>query len=158
MIKSYISPDDIATITCPKCLKSRNIPASQYRHKRHTLKVRCSCQYLFTILLDFRRHYRKETNLEGSYVMIPPAVGAGRLSILNISRSGVGFTVGLSISGSHSIIPGQKMKITFQLDNKKETVPEKDIIIRSVKDHYIGGDFYGASTSSDKELGFYLPP
>ena len=155
--KSFVTLANIATITCPKCNKTKNIAAEKYLKRRHTIKVRCSCRNHFAVLLDFRRHYRKETNLEGKYTMVSPAVGKGILHILNISRSGVGFTVGFSVQGSHNIVPGQKMSVTFQLDNKKQTKIEKIVTIRNVEDHYVGGEF-DLNAAFEKDLGFYLQP
>ncbi len=155
--KTFVTTDNTATITCPKCNKSRNISIEKYRNKKHSIKVRCSCHCQFTVLLDFRRHYRKETNLDGTYVMVPPAVGKGRLNILNISRSGVGFTIGFAVSGSHVIMPGQKIRIAFQLDNRKRTNIEKVVTIQNVDDHYVGGEF-DRNSAFEKDLGFYLQP
>lgn len=157
LTKAFVTVADVATITCPNCNKSKNIAAGKYLKRCHTIKVRCSCNNKFAVLLDFRRHYRKETNLEGTYVMVPPAVGKGRLNILNISRSGVGFTIGFSVQGSHNIIPDQKMKIHFHLDDKKGTAVEKTVTIRNVDEHYIGAEFE-VSGAFEKDLGFYLQP
>lgn len=153
--KSFVTRESTATITCPKCNKSRNIEASKYRNRKHTIKVRCSCRYQFAVLLDYRKSYRKETNLEGTYIMVPPAVGKGRLNVLNISRNGIGFTVGFSVSGSHPLVPGQKVRVTFQLDNKKQTDIEKVVTIKNVQGHYIGGEF-DDTKAFEKDLGFYL--
>lgn len=155
--KTFVTPDNKATITCPKCNKSRNVEAIKYRNRKHTIKVRCSCHCQFAVLLDYRVQYRKETNLDGSYIMVPPAVGKGKLSVLNISRSGIGFTVGFSVSGSHSLHPGQKVRVFFQLDNKKRTDIEKVVTIKNVDTHYIGGKF-DEIQAFEKDLGFYLRP
>ncbi len=108
-------------------------------------------------MLDFRRHFRKETNLEGTYVMLPPAVGKGKLHIHNISQNGIGFTIGFSLYGSHAPKPGQKAQVVFQLDNKKRTRIEKLVLIRNVSDNFVGGEF-DLSGGFDKDLGFYLRP
>lgn len=153
--KTFISHNNTAAITCPKCGKSRSINVEKYRYKRHTIKVRCSCRYQFAVLLDFRKHFRKETNLEGTYTMVGPAAGSGILNILNISRLGIGFSVGFAVNGSHRMVPGQKVKVTFQLDNKKKSTINKSIIIRSVNDNYVGGEF-DLNEAFEKDLGFYL--
>lgn len=155
--KSFVSLDNIATITCPECNKAKNIPVGQYRNRKHDMTVRCSCGHSFSILLDFRRHYRKETNLEGVYSMVSPAFGKGRLNILNISRSGVGFAIGFSVNSSHTLKLGQKARISFELDNKKQSSIEKIITIRTINDQYIGGEFDHTQTL-EKDLGFYLQP
>ncbi|MDJ0622631.1 MAG: hypothetical protein QNJ17_06680 [Desulfocapsaceae bacterium] len=153
--KSFISRYNTASITCPKCRKSRNINVEKYRYRRHTIKVRCSCHHHFAVLLDFRKHFRKETNLDGAFVMVPPGVGSGKLNVLNISKIGIGFTIGFAVDGVHTIVPGQKVRVTFQLDNKKQSIINKTVTIRTVNDTYIGGEF-DLNEAFEKDLGFYL--
>ena len=154
-VHTFISSGDIAIIICPNCNKSRNVSIAKYRDKKHSIKVRCECRHGFIVQLDFRRHYRKETNLEGIYQMVPPAFGSGRLYILNISKSGVGFTIGMKLSGKNSILAGQQMNIRFHLDNKKASEIEKIITVKSVNENYIGGQFI-ETKAFEKDLGFYL--
>lgn len=153
--KAFVNPNNVATITCPQCRKARNIDATKFRRKRHTIKVRCSCSFNFKVLLDFRKNFRKETNLDGKFVMIPPAVGSGAISVLNLSKSGIRFSIGSAVKGSQKIIPGLKLKVTFQLDDKKRTLIEKTVKVNNIHDHYVGGEFE-ASQAFDKDLGFYL--
>lgn len=87
--------------------------------------------------------------------MVGPAAGGGILNILNISKSGIGFTVGYSVSGSHKMAPGQKVRVAFQLDNKKKSIINKTLTIRAVHDHYVGGEF-DINDAFEKDLGFYL--
>ncbi len=87
--------------------------------------------------------------------MVGPAAGSGILNILNISKIGIGFSVGYSVNGSHQMIPGQKVRVTFQLDNKKKSIISKTITIRTVHDHYVGGEF-DLNEAFEKDLGFYL--
>jgi hypothetical protein len=151
--KSFVNTDGIATIKCPKCGIIKNLPAAQFRGRQHTLKVRCSCDYAWSILLDFRRHYRKTTDLSGTYILEPPASGGGRLLVLNISRSGVGF----SVKGLHAVKIGHKARLQFTLDNKKQTPINKQVVIKTVKGGYIGCEFV-EDRAFEKDLGFYLQP
>lgn len=153
--KSFISRNNTASITCPQCRKSRNINVEKYRYRRHTIKVRCSCHHNFAVLLDFRKHFRKETNLEGTFVLVPPGVGSGKLNVLNLSKIGIGFSIGFAADGAYRIVPGHKVRVTFQLDNKKQTVISKTVTIRTINDTYIGGEF-DLNEAFDKDLGFYL--
>ena len=151
--KSFVNTDGIAIIKCPQCGLVKNLPVTQFRGRQHSLKVRCGCNYAWDLLLDFRRHYRKKTDLTGIYIMEPPASGGGRLTVLNISRSGVGF----SVTGLNAIKIGQKARLQFTLDNKKQTPIDKHVSIRSVKDGYIGCEFVDDRVF-EKDLGFYLQP
>lgn len=152
--KAFVKTDDIASIRCPKCDLVKDIAVGKFRDSRHTLKTRCSCGNIFVITLDFRKHYRKSTKIEGIYTLIgPPTSGGGRMLVFNISRSGLGF----SVSGQHNINVGQKASISFTLDNKKQTKICKQVIIRSIKENEIGCEFLD-SNDIGKDLGFYLQP
>ncbi len=156
-VHSFVSADDVAAITCPACKTTRYVPIAKYKNNRHTIKVRCGCKHPFIVHLDFRQYYRKQTNLEGDYTMLPPAIGRGRLIIMNLSKNGVGFLIGAKILGKHAIKPEQKMHITFTLDNKKGTIIEKQVTVKTVHDNYIGGEFIDIY-AFEKDLGFYLRP
>ncbi len=155
--KSFVTLDNIATITCPQCHRAKKIDVAKYKTKTHTIKAKCSCGHAFSALLDFRRHYRKDTNLDGTYSMISPAFGKGAINILNISRSGVGFAIGLSAGANHAMEMHQKARISFELDNRKQTIINKVITIINVNNQYVGGEFDDNQTL-DKDLGFYLQP
>jgi len=73
--------------------------------------------------------------------------------VVNISRSGVGFTV----AGLHAVMIGQKARLHFALDNKKMTLLDKLVTIKSVKNGYIGCEFLDDRVF-EKDLGFYLQP
>ncbi len=75
------------------------------------------------------------------------------MQVRNISRSGVGF----SISGKHNITIGQKALLNFRLDDKKQTVLTKKVIIKNVRKNTIGCEFINQSQIG-KDLGFYLQP
>ncbi len=150
-VKVYVREDNTATLVCPSCKAARNFDAGQYRDKRHTFSVRCRCQNLFSVQLDFRRNYRKLTNLVGTYDTVGGGSGGGILTINNISRSGLGFTV----SGIHSIKKGQLLQIEFQLNDKKKTALNKQAIVKRVNENSIGCEFKSIS-EHDKVLGFFL--
>ncbi len=151
--KSFVNTEGISVIKCPSCNKIKNLQADQFRGRQHVLKVRCSCGHAWSLLLDFRRHYRKETELDGTYTLDPPAIGGGRITVINISRSGVG----CKVTSSHSIKIGQKAHLCFNLDNKKQTAINKQVLIRTVLGNYIGCEFV-EDNAFEKDLGFYLQP
>lgn len=83
--------------------------------------------------------------------MAAPAVGGGRLSILNLSLDGACFEV----SGTHKLKIDQKGRIDFTLDDRKATRVRRDFIIKMVSGNLIGCQFH-KSQAFEKELGFYL--
>lgn len=151
--KSFVKPDGEAMIVCPACDAARAISASQFRHRQHLVKVKCKCGHVYKVHLEFRRHFRKPTDLEGTYDLIPPATGGGKIKIVNLSLNGACFEV----RGIHDMQVGQKGSLVFTLDNRKETVLFKKVVIITVNGNRVGCEFV-EDRAYEKELGFYLLP
>ncbi len=151
-LKAFVRRDDTTTIICPACKKSINASVAAYRNKKHLLNVRCKCNTRFTVHLDFRDYYRKDTDLSGSYRIIKPSgKGSGSIRVCNISLSGIGFLV----IGLHMLEPNQILELEFQLDDKKRTRLVKQVRICTVDKNYIGSEFINQD-AMEKALGFYL--
>jgi len=151
-VKVYVREDNTATLICPSCQAVKHFEAERYRHQRHTFTVRCRCQNVFSVQLDFRRSYRKPTSLDGTYEIISErGAGSGIAHINNISRGGLEFTV----SGIHNIEKDQLLQIEFQLNDKKKTVLNKQAVVRRVLQNSIGCEFK-CNADLDKALGFFL--
>ncbi len=151
--KSFVKTDGEAMIVCPACDAARAISAAQFRHRLHLIKVKCKCGHVFKVHLEFRRSFRKTTELEGTYDLSPPAIGGGKIKIMNLSLNGVCFEV----RGIHYMQVGQLGSLVFTLDNRKETVLFKKVIIKTVTGNRIGAEFV-EDRAYEKELGFYLLP
>lgn len=148
--KAFVKEGDEATIICPSCSTAKEISVRQFRHRLHMLKIKCRCGHAFRVQLEFRRHYRKPTDLPGSFEL-HPRTGGGVVKVINLSLSGVCFQV----KGMHDLKIGQKAVLVFKLDNRKETVLNKRVLIRSVNGGRIGCEFI-EDRAFDKDLGFYL--
>jgi hypothetical protein len=151
--KSFVKSGDEATITCPRCQTIKIIAVREFRHHLHMLRVKCRCGYAFRVQLEFRRHYRKATDLSGTYDLVPPAVGGGITKVINLSLSGACFEV----RGIHDLKIGQSGVLIFTLDNRKETTLIKKIFIKTVNGNRIGSEF-AEYQAFEKDLGFYLLP
>lgn len=151
--KSFVKSNDEAIIVCPQCNSAKIIAVRQFRQRLHMLKVKCRCGYNFKVQLEFRRHYRKKTELSGIYEAMPPAASGGKAKVVNLSLSGACF----ELRGTHDLKTGQKGILIFTLDNRKNTELTKTVHIRSINGNRIGCEFV-EDRAFDKELGFYLRP
>ncbi|MDD3814907.1 MAG: hypothetical protein PHZ02_09690 [Desulfocapsaceae bacterium] len=170
----FVKPDDTATINCPKCQLAKTVGVGKFRTTRHTITARCTCGHSFPVSLDFRKNYRKETalpgtyktrvsevddkqwkktKLTGSYNMQAPASGNGYMLITNLSCGGLQFTT----PGDHAIEVGQHAQISFTLDDRKQTKITKHAIIQSVAGNIIGCRF-ADDEPLEQGLRFYLFP
>jgi hypothetical protein len=72
--------------------------------------------------------------------------------IKNLSMGGVGFTALNRVR----VQVGDTLKVKFTLDKVPPEIVEKEIIVRTIKDNYIGCEFTKESGFNDRTLGFYL--
>lgn len=152
-IKSFVNEDESATIVCPVCSAAKIISVDQFRHRQHMLKVKCKCGHTFPLQLEFRRNFRKQTDLEGSFSLNPPVHLSGQVIIRNLSINGVCF----ELRGMHDLKIGQMGQLVFTLDNRKQTVLKKAIQIKNVDKNIVRAVFI-EDRAFEKELGFYLLP
>ncbi|MBU4178019.1 MAG: hypothetical protein L6364_01495 [Desulfobulbaceae bacterium] len=126
------------------------------------VRIRCTCAAVFPVRFEYRKFYRKATNLEGTYQMlfderdIPDFSLAKKTincRIENISMHGAGVT----ILGRHRIVTQARLILGFTLDNPKRTWIEKTGVVQLVEGAYLGLRF-DEPASTDRELGFYLMP
>ena len=90
--KVTVKEDDVASISCPSCQKTKKIPVGHYKETgKRQLKVKCCCDNVFDISLEYRRHYRKQTKLLGKSINFSSDREQQDIIIENISAGGIGF-------------------------------------------------------------------
>ncbi len=171
-IKAFVNCDDNVVIVCPCCGIRKSVKVGHFKNKQHALRVKCPCAKQFAVHLDFRKHYRKTTDLEGFYQKKEVNIAGyfvnlskgdewhgdeGRVPIncmiKNISMGGIG----MEIIGNVIVQEEDELKIQFILDNKKKTAIQRNVVVVSVRDNIVGCQFT-ESMAHDKDLGFFLMP
>jgi|GEM_PF-23931 len=151
------------TLSCPDCLLAREIIVDKYLGRQHFLTVNCPCGSTYGVNLNFRKHYRKDTSIGGFYSSESKRkvgwIDAGKDStipincrIKNISMGGLGFTTLNRVR----VQLGDRLKVRFTLDKVPPEVLEKEVIVRTLQDNYIGCEFADEAGFADRTLGFYL--
>lgn len=151
-----------AFMHCPQCGASKKISTASYRviNQASGVELTCPvCNHKYNVLINFRKYYRKKTDLRGIYTIATADLGnsydfdaTSVVTIGNISRTGIGFRMKNSINVEVDDI----LKIRFILDDKKKSVVEKKAIVKRVDKDFIGAEFARAIDYRDKELAFYL--
>jgi hypothetical protein len=150
--KVLVKEDDCATIICPCCSKTKKISAGPYRqNSRRNLRVKCSCDEVFWLSLEYRRDYRKLVKLLGKSVNLSNHRESQDIIIRNISKGGVGFCP----FTQHKTRPDDRLLVSFELNDCNCTPIETDVTVRTVSDVYIGCEFNNTH-NIEKSLGFYL--
>ena len=157
-----VRKDKHVVLSCPDCLLVREISVDKHMGRKHLLTVNCLCGTTFGVNLNFRKHYRKNVSIGGYYFTNNTDVGWADVGnvptvpincrIKNISMGGLGFTALNRVR----VQVGDMLKVKFTLDKEPPEIVEKDVIVRTIQDNYIGCEFTQESAFRDRTLGFYL--
>ena len=156
--KAYVKDDGTTILKCPFCNHSRSVSVAILREKKRTIRVRCSCQKSYSVHLELRRTFRKNTSLRGTYINHSQqddrgVLIQGKIIVRDLSMGGVGFET----IGKCTIQKEDELEITFTLDDKYSSVIKKWVEVKIVKNKYVGCEYTHAN-EYDKALGFYLLP
>ena len=87
--------------------------------------------------MDFRQHYRKETNLDGIYSNLSNEKEKGEMQVINLSANGIGITV----QESDTFSVGDQLELNFALDDDKQSDIKVAVIVRHITDNNVGCEF-----------------
>lgn len=160
--KVFVKEDSRTTIRCEGCGLVQTVQMQDLASLAPVVRIRCACAAVFPVRFEYRKFYRKATNLEGTYQVLFDERDIPDLSLAkktincrieNISMRGAGF----SAIGRHRIEKNARLILGFTLDNPKRTCIEKIGVVQLVDGPYLGLRFEEPA-SADRELGFYLLP
>jgi hypothetical protein len=174
MQKVYPNDNNIIAVICPKCKKTKEIDATPFLKKQGlvnlTFRFKCefcdcghkdcqeckegSCTNSNTniITIERRKFFRKKVDLPGFLVSADGKRHSIR--VLDLSRTGVGTKVQIP----HTLQVDQILQLEFTLDDGKETLIKKQLVVRKINDKVVDGEFTETENydKNDKEIGFYL--
>ena len=149
----FVKPDNTVDLKCPYCRTIKTVPIAKIKDSKKVFEVKCLCRKIFSVLLEFRKMYRKETELKGRYVNQSCDNDEGGIIISNISMNGLGF----HINGAHKIEQDNILKVEFRLDDEQKTFITREVRVSEVQGNFAGVEFINIDRY-DKYLEFYLIP
>ena len=151
--KAFVREDGTTVLKCPYCRHARTVSVQKIKDKKKVIKVKCSCKESYSVSLELRKLYRKSTNLKGRYVNLSMNNETGTMVVKDVSMGGIGFDA----VGANRIEIDHELEVTFTLDDTHSSVIKKQVIVKIVRDNFVGCEFRHAH-EYDKSLGFYLLP
>lgn len=147
----FINSDNIATFICPVCQKVRHADVSKILgiNKALSIKCQCKCGNKFEAILERRKYFRKDIELDGM-VFMGGEDQKFSVKISDVSRAGLK----LKLKTNHGLSPGDELLIEFYLDNTEKTLISKKIIVRSTSGLNLGVEF--KSSEHYDKFGSYL--
>jgi len=153
----FIYKDNKAIVICPKCEKSKTIDVSEDIGSKYLVRLqpKCSCGYLYIVLLERRKRHRKIVNLPGTFIysVSKEQVDKGLMTIQDITRAGLCFKLDANTKQKFNI--GDKFLLECHLDDKSRSLIKKEAIIRNIRGPFIGVEFSSVDLY-DRALGLYM--
>jgi len=145
----FLTQSSNAVVLCPECGKSKSMDFAKFIEMDRVikLKVTCKCSHVFPVILERRRHVRKEVSLQGDLIFDDKNYA---ISIMDISRMGLK----LRTKEVLDLHPDDKVVVEFILDDAGGSKISKGAIIRKIYQEYIGAEFL--SQSHYDQFGKYL--
>ena len=150
--KTYVRPDNTAVLTCTHCGIQKVVIADLFMGRKHKIKIKCSCQKVFIVNLEFRDRVRKKVHLRGTYINHSQKECSGHLIIQNISVTGLAFN---TLDGRDFNV-GDELIVELTLDDEYETEMRKEVIVMSVGPNSTRCEFVKSEDSFGSPLGHYV--
>ena len=153
--KVFVSSNNTATFVCPQCGNVSTVNVAKYAtmDKKVTVHCKCNCGHNFSVSLEKRRQYRKDTDLPGTYYYRTDSghIDKGGMRVVDVSSSGL--KIKLNVARAFTL--GSTLRVEFELDDKRRTFMNKEVIVRNVYKNLVGTSF-APTEGDDPNLGFYL--
>ena len=153
--KIFVRSDDTAIIICHHCTRQKTVPVGSCKGSKSRIKVKCGCKNIFTVNLEFRKKFRKKTNLLGKFTNYSQRNYRGDIIVNNLSMGGLEFITTDTVKFKND----DEVEVSFKLDDANRTTIKKRVIVRDVRKKSVGCEFEILSQyAHDSSLGFYLMP
>jgi Neuraminidase (sialidase) len=147
----YVGANDTALLKCANCGIAKTLDVGKFKGRKDPLKLQCKCKSSSQVFLEFRKSFRRTTNLEGVYTVLARSDERGKIFVKNLSKKGIGFTT----FSDHKLSQEDEIQVVFTLDDQKKSKIEKKAIVKNINGNDVGCEFIGKD-HHDTALGFYL--
>ena len=147
--KIFMTKNMEAVFSCPECGNEKKMDVAKFTHvdKEVKLKVTCKCSHVFPVILERRKHVRREVNLPGNLIK-----GGEKylIQVIDISRLGLK----ICMEEIMNLKLDDKVFIDFILDDAGKSRVSKEVIVKKIDKKYIGVIFL--SDDHYDKFGAYL--
>ncbi|MFO7751935.1 MAG: hypothetical protein R6V41_02315 [Desulfobacteraceae bacterium] len=143
---------DTAEIVCPECKRQKVFQLSEYPIRSGRVKVRCRCKcgHVYSVFLKKQDDAKHQIHLAGTYISRGENRSIGRMIVKKITAKGLM----LKTNFGGNLMPGLKLVLEFVLDDVKQSIVRKEVVVRACHGKYLSAEF--ASDDHRDNLGPYI--
>lgn len=150
--KIFIDCLDTAEFICPECQRKKTMQLSEYKINRKETRVncRCRCGHTYGVILERAVESIQKTQLLGTFNSMGRIRCSGKMIIKKLNSRGIMLKTNIE----QNILPGLKLFLEFVLDDAKQSIVQKEVVVKAKKGKYLSADFL--SSEHYDNLGPYL--
>lgn len=143
--KYFVSQNKVVTIKCQTCGRAGTYSVETLKHKKHSVKINCSCTKTFEVDLEFRHDFRNKSHISGKFrALSTPRIQARQCIIANQSSGGLL----LQVTEDVLIKKDDQLIVSYRPSSSSSREIERIISVRHYdQGHHIGGAFIDESPS-----------
>ena len=143
---------DTARFACPVCHQEKVMQLSAYRIKRRQTRVKCKCRcgHTYGVILEKTIESIQKTQLLGTFISKGNMRCSGKMIIKKLNSKGIMLKTNIE----QNILPGLKLFLEFVLDDAKQSIVKKEVVVKAKKGKYLSAEFL--SNEHYDNLGPYL--
>lgn len=150
--KIFIDSLDTAQFACPECNREKVMQLSEYKIRRRTTRVRCKCKcgHINMVTLKKQIESIQNTQLLGTFSTANRTGCSGKMIIKKLNSKGILLRTNIE----QNILPGLKLLLEFVLDDAKQSIVRKEVVVKAKKGKYLSAEF--TTSEHADNLGPYL--
>lgn len=143
---------DTAKFACPECNKKKTMQLSEYNIRRQRTRVNCKCRcgHTYGVVLKKSIEAIQKTQLLGTFISSDSMRCSGKMIIKKLNSNGIMLKTNIE----QNILPGLKLLLEFVLDDAKQSIVKKEVVVKAKKGKYLSAEFL--SNDHYDNLGPYL--
>lgn len=140
----YVDRQDEGVLRCSACGKRKRLVGfSRVARFDDVVKVKCSCGYVFEVVLERRNFFRMLKVFHGRYV--GPGEGQeGEIVIEDVSVGGVGFRT----LTAHALQPEDELLLEYSPRRNQSALVRERVVVKRIEGDYIGARVVESRTAT----------
>lgn len=150
--KILIDSLETAQLACPECSREKIMQLSEYKIKRRATRVRCKCKcgHTYLAMLEKQSDPIRDTQLLGTFRSFDRGGCSGKMIIKKLNSQGILLRTNID----QDILPGLNLFLEFVLDDAKQSIVKKEVVVKAKKGKYLSAEF--TTSEHADNLGPYL--
>ncbi len=150
-IRYRVQKDGTVPATCPACGAVHPIPANAFKSRAYPVEAQCDCGKSFPVFAEFRKAYRRQVSLQGTYTPLSSDNEPGPIQVKNLSMTGIGFQ-----ADDNCLSPSDELRLRMVFDKGEHPDLELAAEVVHVSNGYAGCQFKDMSPDQVEILASYL--